>query len=304
MVGPRLLAIVGPTASGKTALALRLAEALDGEIVCCDALQLRAGLPLLTAKPTPEEQRRVPHHLLAVLPLSGPATAAQYVELADAKIAELRERGKTVVLCGGTGLYLRALVQGIFAGPAADPALRQSLRAEAQAKGTPALHQRLQSVDPAAAARISPNDYVRIERALEVFLQTGTPISEWQLRARPTQPRYDVLRIGLDPGQQELRERIRARVQAMVEGGVCQEVAEVATRLGRPSAPPLGYDVVWRHLQGEWRLPRMCDELFAQTVRYARRQRTWFRCEPQVHWHRCPEEVALGGLLAVKHPHG
>jgi tRNA dimethylallyltransferase len=304
-----LLGVVGPTASGKTDLAIALCRAASptgepiGEILCCDALQLRAGLPLLTAKPTPAQLAAAPHHLIGALPLSRPANAAAYVELAEAAIADIQRRGRRVVLCGGTGLYLRALRQGLFAGPAADPAFRAALRAERERLGTAALHARLRAVDPAAAARIAEADYVRIERALEVHALTGRPISAHQEEHRRTGPRRDVVLIGLDPGPEALRARIRQRITGLIEQGLCEEVAATLAPAQPPiEQPPLGYETVRRHLAGELSLAEMAEALAHEHAQYAKRQRTWFRREPGVTWARTAEEVDLAAWLA--HPGG
>jgi len=295
-----VVAVVGPTASGKTALALELAEALGGAILGCDALQIRAGLPLLTAKPTPEEQKRLPHHLIGVLPLAQTANAAQYVKLADQVLAGLAASGQPAVLCGGTGLYLRALCEGLFDGPPADASLRQRLKAEAQASGIAALHQRLVQADPASAARIAAADYVRIERALEVYALTGRPLSAWLAEhqsERARGPRYRTLRIGLDPGPDVLRQRIAARVRRMLDSGLLDEVAAVRAA-GPLRDPPLGYELVGQHLDGELTLDAMAEALTQKTWQYARRQRTWFRREPGVVWYADAAAVPLGDIIA------
>ena len=300
---PRLLlGVVGPTAAGKSALALRLAEELGGEVLGCDALQLRAGLPILTAKPTAQELGRVPHHLIGVLPIEQPATAAQYAELADAAIAQVHGRGRAVIVCGGTGLYLRALRDGLFPGPGGDPELRAELRAQVAAHGLPALHARLQAVDPAAAARIAPADYVRIERALEVYTLTGRPISAWQedsRRERQGGPRYRFLLVGVDPGPEALRRRIEQRVAAMLAAGVVAEVAAALQAHGPLRYPPLGYEQVRRHLAGELSLSAMAAEIVQKTAQYARRQRTWLRSEAGIsRWVPGGELAAVGASAA------
>jgi tRNA dimethylallyltransferase len=298
------VAVVGPTASGKTELALRLCEALEGEIVGCDALQIRAGLPILTAKPTPADQERAVHHLIGTLPIDEPATAARYAELADRAIDDILARGRLPVLCGGTGLYLRALRDGLFAGPTAAPALRAELRREAELRGIGALHAELTAVDPAAAARINPADYVRIERALEVFRLTGRPISAWQADSRAELrrgPRHRIVHLGLDPGPEVLRQRIRLRAEAMLAGGLRDEVQAALAQHGRLRSPPLGFTEVERHLSGELDEGALVAELTARTAQYARRQRTWFRSESAVRWAASLDEVALAevrGALA------
>lgn len=300
-----LLVVAGPTASGKTELALRIAEALQhagqaAEIVGCDALQIRAGLPLLTAKPTAAEQARVRHHLIGVLPASPAASAAQYVELAEATLASLQARRCVPVLCGGTGLYLRALTEGLFAGPAADPALRTQLRAEAAVLGWPALHARLAQIDPPAAARIAATDPVRIERALEIYAQSGKTQSQWfaeHAQERAAGPRYHSLRIGLDPGPELGRARIAARVEKMFAQGVLDEVA--AQRESGPLCdPPLGYELLCQVLGGELGQDAAREQLTQKTTQYARRQRTWLRKEPGLSFYPTVESVPLAELSA------
>jgi tRNA dimethylallyltransferase len=303
------VAIVGPTASGKTQLALRLAQAVGGEIIGCDALQLRAGLPILTAKPTTEEQALVPHHLIGVLPMSQAASAAQYVQLADQVLATLAARGVPAIVCGGTGLYLRALRDGLFAGPPADPAVRAALRAEKEALGLPALWQRLLTLDPTAGQRIQPTDYVRIERALEIYLLSGRSQSDWfaehaRLRAQHG-PRLRILHIGLDPGP-ALRERVHLRTQHMLATGVIDEVAAERARHAqagtRLSDPPLGYPQVCQFLDGELTKQALHEALFHKTVQYAKRQRTWFRSEPDVSCWPTAEQVPLAEVVARFQP--
>lgn len=294
-----ILVIVGPTASGKTALALRLAEALGGEIVGCDALQIRAGLPILTAKPSSDEQARVPHHLIGVLPTSPAASAAQFVDRADAVLAQLVQRRCPAILCGGTGLYLRALCEGLFPGPAADIDYRAQLRAEAATAGWPALHARLSQIDPDAAARIGVSDPVRIERALEIFKQSGKTQSQWfaeHAAERARGPRYRTLRIALDPGAEPGRLRIAARVDQMFAQGLTAEVAAQRAQ-GPLSDAPLGYDLVCQLLDGSLDLAACKTQLAQQTAQYARRQRTWLRKEPGLTWYSDPDAVPIAQVV-------
>lgn len=294
-----VVVVVGPTASGKTALSLRIAEALGGEILGCDALQIRAGLPILTAKPTPDELARVPHHLIGVLPASPAASAAQYVALADAALAGLAQRRCPAVLCGGTGLYLRALCEGLFPGPAADPDLRASLRHEAEQHGWPTLHARLAQIDPEAAARIRPTDPVRIERALEIFSQSGKTQSQWfaeHAAERARGPRYRTLRIALDPGPEPGRQRIADRTAAMFSAGLLDEVAAQRAQGPLPDAP-LGYDLLCQVLDGTLSLDAATTQLVQQTAHYARRQRTWLRKEPDLTWYRTADDVPLAAIV-------
>jgi tRNA dimethylallyltransferase len=267
VIPQRIFGVIGPTAAGKTSLALRLAELLGGEIVCCDALQVRAGLPILTAKATEAELQRAPHHLLGIFPCDQPATAAQYAQQADLAIADIARRGRAVILCGGTGLYLRALRDGLFAGPGGDPELRSELRAQAEREGISSLHARLVAIDPSAAQRIGPTDYVRIERALEVFTLTGRPISDWQKDSqveRAQGPRYDIALLGVDPGPEVLHRRIARRAAAMLDAGLVQEVRDSLQQDGTLKYPPLGYELVRRHLIGELSLGRVTDGASAE----------------------------------------
>lgn len=298
-----ILVIVGPTASGKSSLALRLADSLSAEIVACDALQVRAGLPLLTAKPTPCELSRTPHHLIGAFGSDEPATAARYAALADEAIAAIHARGKRVILCGGTGLYLRALCEGLVGTPQADPALRTRLRIHAQREGIAALHDKLSTIDPASAARISKADYVRIERALEVYELTGKTMTDWHLEnqaERAQGPRYQTIRIGLDPGPDILRDRIAARTQSWLQQGLLDEVAHHHAQCGPMQFPPLGYQQVLRHLYGtgpdHLDQESMLREICQKTAQYARRQRIWFRSEPGITWYEDGGHVDLRNI--------
>lgn len=300
-----LLVVAGPTASGKTELALRLVEEFqrtgqDAEIVGCDALQIRAGLPLLTAKPTAADLARARHHLIGVLPTSPAASAAQYVDHAEAVLRDLADRRCIPVLCGGTGLYLRALFDGLFPGPAADPGLRERLRQEAQERGWPALHARLAEIDPQAAARIAATDPVRIERALEIYAQSGKTQSQWfaeHAEERAEGPRYHSLRLALDPGAEVGRARIAARAEHMFQAGVMDEVVAQRARGPLPD-PPLGYDLICQALDGDLTLDAARDQLAQQTAQYARRQRTWLRKEPDLTPYAAVEDVPCRAIVA------
>lgn len=282
-----LHAIVGPTAAGKTQLALQWAERWKAHILVCDAFQIRWGLPLLTAKPLPEEQRRVPHHLLGAFPLLAPLSAMDFAQAADEVLARLLEEGTPVLLCGGSGLYLRALVHGLFQGPKANPALRQQLQEQAHREGLPALYRQLQQVDSLSAVRIHSSDQLRIIRALEVFLQTGKPLSAWHQEDQKQTPKYNLKYIGVDPGPTELRRRIEQRTQAMFHLGVTEEVAQVHAQYGALPYVPLGYQSVLRYLQGQRDLIATQQQICVETAQYAKRQRTWFRTLP-IQWFENP----------------
>jgi tRNA dimethylallyltransferase len=309
-VPPRLVVIVGPTASGKTALALGLADAVrarggEAEIVSADSQQVYRGMDVGTAKASPEERARVAHHLIDVVSPSEDMTAARFAALADAAIADIAARGRCPIVAGGTGLYVRALLHGLFEGPPADAALRARLERE----GAPALHARLGEVDPDAAARIDPNDLRRIVRALEVFELTGTPISVHQrahdIRRAPR--RYPTRVVGLDPPRAELARRIEERVAAMLAAGLLDEVRRLVADghdLGRRAFDAIGYREARLHLRGELPRERIAETMTAATRRFARRQLAWFRSEPEVAWYNAPQAVPLAALAdwLMAHP--
>ncbi len=272
----RLLVICGPTASGKTALAVEMAEKLGGEIVSADSQQCYRGLDAGTAKPTPDEQARARHHLLDVADPEEQLDAARFVQLADAAIAGIDARGKRAIVAGGTGLWIRALLRGLLDAPGASPEFRAALREEFDELGVPALHQRLQGIDPAAAAKILPNDRVRIERALEVHALSGRPLSELQREHRFAGARYQALIWFLDPPREVLRERIDTRTRKMFAGGSLRRETESLLERGATKALKIiGYGECADALRtGDWDLAE--ERTKARTRRYAKRQRTWF----------------------------
>jgi tRNA dimethylallyltransferase len=299
----RLVVIVGPTASGKSRLALDLAAATGGEVVSADSQQVYRGMDIGTGKVSVAERAAVPHHLIDVLDPDEEMTAARFVDLADAAIAAAAERGAPVVVAGGTGLYVRALLLGLFAGPAGDPALRARLADEAASiGGAPALWQRLAALDPDGAARIERNDLRRIVRALEVLELTGAPMSEHQRRHdhRRVAPRYPALLVGLCPDERaELYRRIDARVEQMMEAGLLEEVRALRAAGHGPalrSQAAIGYAELHRHLDGDLPLPEAIELAKRNSRRYARRQLSWYRGDEQVAWHPDPSAVAIAGL--------
>ncbi|MBI4512415.1 MAG: tRNA (adenosine(37)-N6)-dimethylallyltransferase MiaA [Deltaproteobacteria bacterium] len=299
----RLVAVVGPTAAGKTALAIRIAEALGGEIVSTDSQQVYRGMDIGTGKATLQERAAVPHHLLDIVDPDEPMTAARLIALADQAIAGILARGRAVVTCGGTGLYYRALIHGLFEGPGAEPELRARLEAEAETHGTETLWARLSAVDPEAARKIDRRDRVRTIRALEVYELTGVPISQHQ-RAhdfKTVPPRYDVLGIGLSPGRDELHRRIDARVDQMIEMGLVEEVRGLIARGYSPGLrafSAIGYREICAFLQGGVSRADAVLKIKQASRRYARRQLTWFRSEPTVTWYKSPADVDLGRVIA------
>jgi tRNA dimethylallyltransferase len=286
-----LVVIVGPTGAGKSSLAVAVAERVGGEIVCADSMQVYRGLDIGTAKASAEMRRRIPHHLVDLLDPDEPFTAADYRRQARAAISDIRARDRTPIMVGGTGLYVRACLRGLFDGPGEDRAVRLALRREATRADAPSLHTRLLGLDPKAAAAIHPNDLFRIVRALEVATVTGRPISslreESRRRHRPMPGQ--VLRFGLERERKELYQRIDARVEEMMARGLLGEVRSLLDRGYARTLKPLraiGYRHMIDHLGGHSTLDEAVDRLKRDTRRYAKRQLTWFRHEEGVTW--CP----------------
>jgi tRNA dimethylallyltransferase len=277
----RIVALLGPTAAGKSALALALAERLNGEIVACDSQQVYLGMDIGTAKPTREERRRVPHHGLDLCHPDEPFHAARWAALARAACKSIAGRGRLPIVVGGTGLYYRALTAGLFEAPPPDPALRARHRAIYDSEGNEPLRLRLLQVDPEAAAGIAPRDFVRTSRALEVYEQTGIAITTLRRQApRPRDLRPTTL--VLDPALEELRLRIEARVEAMLAAGFLDEVRALrAAGYGAGLKPmqALGYKQLGAVLDGTTTLAEAAGETARATHAYARRQRTWFKKE-------------------------
>ena len=277
--------VAGPTASGKSALAVALARRLGGEVVNADSQQVYRGLDVGTAKPTPEERAAAPHHLLDVAEPGEGMDAARFVALADRAIADIAGRGRLPIVAGGTGLYLRALLHGVVAAPGRDPALRAALEAEATRLGRPALHARLAAIDPAAAARIRENDLVRIVRALEIAAGGRRP-SELHAEHAFRPDRYAATVLALDPPRAELHARIDARVRAMFEGGLLDEARALEARFGAalPARLPIGYPEAVECLRGLLSPEEAIRRVQVAHRRYARRQIVWLRRERGVEW--------------------
>lgn len=286
--GPPLLCLVGPTAAGKSALALELAERHGAEIVSVDSALAYRGMDIGSAKPSAEEQARVRHWLIDLREPTQPWSAADFVTDAEAAIADIEARGKRPLLVGGTMLYLRALLQGLSQLPAADPAIRARLAVELATRGAGELHAELAGIDPAAAARIHRNDPQRLLRALEVYRQTGMPLSELQAAWQGAPRRPGVL-LALSPADRSLlHRRIGERFDAMLAAGFLDEVRALMARPGvhreLPAMRAVGYRQAWGHLAGEYDLAR-CRELAIHATRQlAKRQLTWLRGTPGVEW--------------------
>lgn len=305
MLSP-LIVLVGPTAVGKSRLALALAERVGGEIIAADSMQVYRGLDIGTAKPGAEERRRVPHHLLDLVDPDQAFTAADYARRARTAIADIRRRGHLPIIVGGTGLYVRTLFRGLFDAPGEQPSVREALRQEATKVGVPVLHRRLQALDAEAAARIHPNDLFRVVRALEVFVTSGRPISALRAEAHRNHRLVPgpMVWFGLERDRQELYRRIEMRVEEMLSRGLLQEVRGLRDRGYSPALKPLraiGYRHMIEHLKGHTSLDAAVARLKRDTRRYAKRQLTWFRHEEQIEWHRVegpgPTEGVLGPFV-------
>lgn len=295
-----LLVVVGPTASGKTALSVRLAKALNGEVVSADSMQMYRGMDIGTAKPTRDEMDGVPHHLIDVLEPSETFSVADYAALCRPIIADIADRGKLPILTGGTGLYISAVTDHIQFSPIpSDEALREALRRQAREEGTEALHRMLRECDPESAAAIHPNNLGRVIRAIEVYRLTGVTISEYNRRSRAVPPPYRLCMLGLSSrDRQLLYHRIDRRVDRMVERGLLEEARAVLSRkdLSRTAAQAIGYKELRGWVDGTEDLGPLVERLKQESRNYAKRQLTWLRREKAVRWLMIddyPDESAL-----------
>lgn len=283
---PLLIVLLGPTGSGKTTLALRVAPEIDAEIVNGDSMQMVRHLEIGTAKPNPEERSRVPHHLFDLVEPDEYFSAGAYMKQAREVCREIASRGRIPLVVGGTGLYLRVLLDGIFSGPGRSDAVRRRLDRIVRRRGSPVLHRILDRHDPAAAAVIQPRDRVRVVRALEVLLLTGREMSRQQPERCPLEG-FEVLKVGLDVARAELYGRIDSRVSRMFAEGLVEEVEHLLGMGYSPSAKAfeaLGYRYAVAVLRGELSTQRAIELTQRDTRRYAKRQLTWFRREENVRW--------------------
>ncbi len=283
----RLDIIIGGTASGKNETAACLAQRLGAEIVVADSMKVYRRMDIGTAKPTAEHQKRVRYHLIDVAEPSESFTAKRYGELADAAIAEITSRGKRVFVSGGTAFYLKALAEGLFEGPSADPEFRRAFRERASREGLPALHAELARADPDTASQVHPNDLRRVERALEVYALTGTPISVLRTQWGSTRPGYDVHYIGIRRDREEANIRINARVRKMVDLGLVDEVQRLLAEpqpLSLQASQAVGYAEIIAHFEGKYSLEEAIEQIKINTRHLAKAQRTWFRRFSPVHW--------------------
>ncbi len=288
---PRLIAIVGPTASGKSQVAMEIASKINAEIISADSMQIYRYMDIGTGKPSPEDRGRIPHHLIDIIFPDEAFSAANYKERARGIIDELRKAGKNILIVGGTGLYIKALSRGLFPSPEADQSLRQEMKEKANYLGRTFLWQELRKVDPVSASRLHPNNTLRIIRALEVYRQTGLPLSHWHrehgFRDRP----YEVLKIGLMRERKDIYRRIENRVDYMVRRGFEEEVKSLLKRgYGRhlKSMRGLGYKRMAEYVCGERDFEEAIHLIKQETKAYAKRQLTWFRKDPEVRWVRYP----------------
>ncbi|HEY4010735.1 MAG TPA: tRNA (adenosine(37)-N6)-dimethylallyltransferase MiaA [Acidobacteriaceae bacterium] len=281
-----LVVIAGPTASGKTALALHLAERFNGEIVSCDAVAVYRGLDVGSAKPTAQERARVPHHAIDILDPDQPSTAGDYARVTRAALSDIKQRGRLPIVTGGTGLYLRALLEGLAPAPPRDDALRDRLRERAARRGSAYLHRMLERVDRRAAESIHPNDVPKMIRSLEVTLGARRPQSEqWRAGREPLQG-FRVLQMGLDPPRTALYARINERAARMFDEGLIEETAAVRARFGEQcrALGSLGYAQAAALLLGESTRAGAIAGAQQGHRNYAKRQMTWFRRDKSIEW--------------------
>jgi len=286
--------IVGPTCAGKSELALSLAMKYQMEIVSADSLQVYRHLDIGTAKSSPEEQRKVKHHLIDVVAPDEEFSAVQYMEMARETIDSLLRQNRPVLVVGGTGLYIKALTKGIFRGPAADEKLRREIKEEAKQRGNEYLYQRLKEIDPESASRIHPNDTYRIMRALEVYEITQKPMSSFQTDHAFRESPYRSVKIGIERERKELYRKIEERVDWMIKNGLIEEVKGLLERGYNPHLKPLqslGYRQVIGYLNGAYDLNEAVRLIKRDTKRYAKRQLTWFKADPELEWFKLPEDV-------------
>jgi len=294
----KILVICGPTASGKSELALRLAHDLNGEIVNADSMQIYRGLDIGTAKPTADQQAEIRHHLIDIVDPDQPFSAADFAAAADAAIKDIAGRGKRVIVAGGTGLYIRALLHGLIDSPAATGELRQALQDEAGRVGNEAMLEKLRQIDPDMAAVLHPNNLMRIIRALEVYQLSGIPLSLYQKEHAFSPRRYDTLQFGITVERSLLYERIESRVERMLAAGLLEEVNDLLVGgFGNDLKPmrSIGYKEAIAQLNGFLSAEEAARLIKRNTRHYAKRQLTWFKADPDILWFEYPDK--FGSIL-------
>ena len=309
MERPRIVILLGPTGVGKSKLVIELAEELGGEIVSADSMQVYRYMDIGTAKPTPDDQKRVRHHLIDVVTPDQPFHAGLYRMLARKTIDQLYKNRKPIWVVGGTGLYMKVLTQGLFVQPKIDPTVRKKLKREAEEKGEAFLYQRLEKVDPKTASHIHPRDLFRVLRAIEVFDSTGIPISFFREQHRFGDKPYHTLKIGLETNRETLYRGIEQRVDRMIERGFLEEVKGLMEMGYHPDLKPmqsLGYKQIIQFLLKEMEWTEAVRQMKRDTRHYAKRQWTWFKADPEVRW-RDESIDRQRMLLEIKsfflHPH-
>jgi tRNA dimethylallyltransferase len=283
---PLLVVVLGPTGSGKTALSLAIAERFHGEIVNCDSVAMCREFEIGTAKPTPAERARVPHHLLDIVDPAGYVTAGEYARRAREVLQEIKSREALPIVVGGTGLYLRALLEGLFPGPQRSEELRLRLRRRAEEKGSAYLHRILLRLDPTASAKIHANDKPKLVRAIEICLASQAKVTEMWQQGRDPLPGFRLMRLGLDPDRNALYERINQRAQRMFTSGLAEETRALLAKYGGTARPlaALGYKQAVQLIRGEISHDTAVRAAQQAHRNYAKRQMTWFRREPDVTW--------------------
>lgn len=298
-----VLCLAGPTASGKSAASMALAERWPIEIIVMDSATIYRGMDIGTAKPSTEEQARVPHHLLDICDPSQSYSAAEFRQDARALIERIFSRGRLPLVCGGTMMYYKVLREGINELPEADPHMRARIDAEAALKGWPALHAELAIYDPATASRLAPNDSQRLQRAIEIYRSSGVPMSEWLARGKPNESDdFEYVTVSLEPSDRlALHARIAQRYQAMLDQGLMDEVRRLYARgdlhTGLPSVRCVGYRQLWDHIEGRCTFDEAIERAIAATRQLAKRQLTWLRSDPARHQVDCLSPHAVGQVI-------
>lgn len=298
-----MVILLGPTGAGKSVAALHLARRFGGEIISCDSMQVYRGFDIGTDKPTPAMRRAVPHHLLDIVEPPAQFTAADFVREVLVASRLIKESGHLPFIVGGSGLYLKALVSGLFPGPGRNPELREKLERRAREQGLEVLRKKLEEVDPAYARLIGQRDKIRIIRALEVFDLTGKPISEHFLKTKPELKDFNSIKIGLKLKREELYRRIEERADRMFSLGIVDEVRALLARGIEETAPPfraLGYKYVLKHLKGEISLEDAISLTKRDTRRFAKRQLTWFKKMEGIHWLEADDRIQLENFLEAQ----
>jgi tRNA dimethylallyltransferase len=298
---PKLVVVLGPTAVGKSDIALELALHMNGEIINADSQQVYRQMDIGTAKPSAKLLQKIPHHVIDVVDPDEEFNVARYRELATAGIHDIRKRAKQPIVCGGTGLYIKALTRGLFLGPAQDAGIRAALTLKAQRDGLSTLYERLEQIDPSATSWIHPNDRQRIIRALEVYELTGKPMSEWQKGHAFGETPFTTLKIGLDRQRAELYDRINQRCDQMIEAGLVDEVRGLFAQgysLDLKPVCSLGYRHMGLFLMGKMSLEEAVFLMKRDTRRLAKRQLTWFRSDKEILWfHPVLERAKITDLV-------